>query len=149
MPIWRARGSQPSSVTLRVAPSSAPSSVAQRLERVVLVGRDAAADADDRVRASASASRSSSRVRASTRTRLARRRGDRRDRAATDVVRAAARRRQHAGAHGRHLDRRVGVDRGDELAAERGLPRDERGRRVDLEVDRVAGESGAEPRRDA
>ena len=46
MPTWRARGSQPSSVTLRVAPSSAPRSVAERLERVVLVGRDAAADAD-------------------------------------------------------------------------------------------------------
>ena len=60
------------------------------------------------------------------------------------------RRRQHAGAHRRHLHRRGGVDRGDELAAERRLPRDQRGSPVvDLEPDRVAGESGAErgPRR--
>ena len=55
---------------------------------------------------------------------------------------------QHAGAHRRHLHGRRAVDRGDELAAERGLPRDEPV--VDaLELDRVAGEARAECGRDA
>ena len=50
MPIWRERGSQPLSVTLRVAPSSRAEQRAQRFEVVVRVGRDALADTDDGVR---------------------------------------------------------------------------------------------------
>ena len=40
MPIWRARGSHPLSVTLRDAPSSAPEHLEQRVEVPVLVGGD-------------------------------------------------------------------------------------------------------------
>ena len=47
MPIWRARGSHPLSVTLRVAPSSASSSSSSGSRRVVVGGVDAAPDADD------------------------------------------------------------------------------------------------------
>ena len=49
MPIWRARGSQPLSVTLRVAPSSAPSRSSSGSQVVVALGGDALADADDGV----------------------------------------------------------------------------------------------------
>ena len=47
MPTWRARGSQPLSVTLRVAASSAPSASRSGSRSGVLVGRHALTDADD------------------------------------------------------------------------------------------------------
>ena len=50
MPIWRERGSQPLSVTLRVAPSSASSSVRSGSSSSYASGGDAFADADDGVR---------------------------------------------------------------------------------------------------
>ena len=123
MPIWRARRSQPLSVTLRVAPSSAPSSARSGSSAVVLVGRDPRADADHGVRlgehvevvvAGAGedahpAARASIAIVPTGRRRVAR----------------GASVGQHAGADRRHLDRRRAVDRGDELTAERGLPRDE------------------------
>ena len=147
MPIWRARGSQPLSVTLRVAPSSAPSSVRSGSSSSYASGGDARADADDGVRlgehvevvvagAGEDADAAAGRQRD--------RRTDGRGRRAV----AGRERRQHAGAHRRHLDRRRAVDRGDELAAERGLPRDEPVVAA-FEVDRVAGEPGAELRGDA
>ena len=62
--------------------------------------------------------------------------------------RAGRTRREHARAHGCHL--RVGraVNRGNELAAERGLPGDE-AIAFALELDRVAGEARAQPGRNA
>ena len=49
MPIWRALGSQPLSVTLRVAPSSAAEQLEQWLQVVVALGRDTGPDPDHRV----------------------------------------------------------------------------------------------------
>ena len=146
MPTWRARGSQPSSVTLRVAPSSAPSSVAERLERVVLVGRDAAADADhhrglgERVEIVVAGA------------------GEHPDASASDTSPCAARAGSIATARGAGAviipARTVAIWIGDvaPIAAtswppNARLPRDEPSV-VDLEVDRVAGEPGVEPGRD-
>ena len=145
MPTWRARGSQPRSVTLRVAASSAPSASSSGSSCGVLLGRDALADARRRRVASASTSRSSSRVRASRRTRP---RGG--DGALARRTRRCTRGRelgQHPGAHGRHLRRRS--RRGSRRRAGRRTPASTRraGRRR-ARADRVAGEAGAEsPRR--
>ena len=147
MPIWRARGSQPWSVTLRVAPSSAPSAVEQRIER----GRSPPAampwPTPTTTAASARTSRSSSRARAQH-VHAAARGGD-------HVHRCRCRRGPRVRASGSMPARtvaictgEVAVDRRDQLAAERRLPRDESAV-VDLEVDGVAGEAGAEGRRRA
>ncbi len=78
--------------------------------------------------------------------------------AGIDVDRPRREHRQHAGAHGRHLHRRRRADRGDELATEGRLPRDEPRRSsgavaldvaFHVELDRVAGEARAEARRRA
>ena len=120
----------------------------QRLQVVVRIGCDAHADADDRVcfreHVEVVVSRAGENAYAIA--------GGERDRlgARSEVVVGARGDEggQHAGAHGRHLDRRRAVDRGDELSAERRLPRDEPVV-VALEVDRVARQSRAEVRGDA
>ena len=121
--------------------------LAQRLERVVLVGADAAPDADHDVGVGEHFEVVVARPRQHAH--------PARDGAVDARVdrglfadRPRCVRGDHPGSHGRHLDRRGRADRGDELAAERGLPRDEPPV-AHLEVDGVAGEARAEPGRDA
>jgi hypothetical protein len=72
-----------------------------------------------------------------------------RDRLVPDRARGARREgREHARPDGRHLHRGRAADRGDELTAERGLPRDQPVAFA-FELDRVADEAGVEAHRHA